>query len=1571
MDDWKSELSISIGKPVAEEKKPFSPMSVGSGSNLVGTSNLAEMVDALSRTTQGARTPTTLSPNRRVASPSRAAVGSSLLSFAAGGMPPPSVSAAMPASSASSVSAGLRSDGGTPQSQQNGSPLNASSKPESPMLKTQEEISPKSMDRSLKRNWDQAVSDTDQKQAELAQMQWNLCRDQMSAFSQDLMAVRAELRTVVGRQAELRHMLTMEESQRQDTVNKMDIALKNVQVQMEDTSRTVQTEISDRREGKDRTSRDMTFLEERLEKASQDFRSNHSMLTQTLDTERQERIQGEERRDERMRAYTAELQRSFEAEVSRIQQLFEEAERKRTMGAGQLSSEVQACTTKLDDLLHDRSATEVSFRKSIQEASDRLRNEVDAAAASLRGNVSEEGTKRKVEMSGMTDTLQRLRVELDREIADRAKGDEQTTALISQLRTELAEGTKARKEGEERLSAEIRHNSAEMRESSRALSRAAGDDEIARQLREARQLIEQEVKDRQAWEEKSTKRLEEFSSMLDGERKDREEIGQRLQAVQGKMATEQPTQNMSGASELRQSINLLERETGDQLRQLRQDFEGKRAEEAADMAGRVKTLADALNREVKDRVGGHEAVMKVTKEHRELAVKEAQEHRTASLDLKMQCEDLAAAHEQGKGELQALASAHEQGSKDLQALSAAHEQAQSELQAQLGSIRQEVQENRTAGQERVQVVIEAQERGRAELDTLTTVQERMRGDVQALSNVHEHDKGKLRAELAQIREERPSGGNSAGGDAVQKSCLELRQALDAEVMTRANEVSELQHVLLTLRQALEEQVLRSNQRLEEESSARAVGFSDLLDRVNAVSSKLSAEARQTTRAPAVDSRESAGSKEGQDMTTLQGEIQEVKNSLQAVVDGQTTVEGLHLDVSALRQAVEDEAKERLKGDQEMARLMRESPRKASTANPPMSGRGLASPLSSPLTTARSTRSTGEAPDPLEEWKASICQAMANVERNLTELIEDETSKRKAALQVEASHRAQGDSDARVKVAEVMEEVKTCRHMLDEESRMRIETSEVTQEAWRVQHEDEVHARVVATVSLQQDLEELRTHGTGSKLQGDLEREREARVKAYVEFEELRGIVKDERKARELAERGFEAMMGGFSEKLKAKDADTERLVNEARRAFQVEAEHLWQALDSHTHDVDIGSATAPNPSSPKDKDERQVPYSVAPEGVVCQSASRSGSPRQNFTAVVKRSAVTPGRARRSTAEASQSSRQPSQSPGPSSECSRGLPGTTIYKGHSHQTSKGSLSMPIGTPPCGEPKKLGEGGSGTTEQLEASPKPSDDGLSGTVTGLTLPGSPRSVPVTPNPKDFQRLQQILVSHGSSSNAPPGKSGSSRQNSQSQRGHRGHANAGSASSRQRPSRDDYSEIDSTAGGSTSTTSRSIPNGEVKISTMSNSNSAGKMANAGSSITATAHRQPPRSSGSPPPQKASPVQAQRSGSIRVSPPLSNNLVTPPPGVRMLIGTAVDMNRPALSNPPTAGRGYTAQAVVTVGAGTPNFSPTYSWRATERERGGKAQQAHCLPAQYGRQEQATPPRQQLAPSHSSSMSNI
>lgn len=266
MDNWK------FGKPILEEKpqseKLFSPLSVGSGGSNFAGSNLSEMVDALSRP-QGVFTPTVRSPQSHVASPTRAA-GSSLMSIVGGGMPPPSTSAAMPSSSASSVSAGLRSDSGTPQSQQNGgSPLNVSLKLDSPTLKTLEENSP-GLDLSPKRNWDQAVSETDQKQAELTQMQWNLCRDQISAFSQDLMAIRAEVRTVVGRQAELRHMLTMEENQRQESSSKMDNSLKNVQVQMEDTSRIVQMEISGRRDGKDRTSRDMSFLEERLEKASQD-----------------------------------------------------------------------------------------------------------------------------------------------------------------------------------------------------------------------------------------------------------------------------------------------------------------------------------------------------------------------------------------------------------------------------------------------------------------------------------------------------------------------------------------------------------------------------------------------------------------------------------------------------------------------------------------------------------------------------------------------------------------------------------------------------------------------------------------------------------------------------------------------------------------------------------------------------------------------------------------------------------------------------------------------------------------------------------------------------------------------------------------------------------------------------------------------------------------------------------------------------------------------------------------------------------------------------------------------------
>lgn len=1484
--------------------------------------------------------------------------------------------------------------------------------------------------------WEQDVAIADKKQAELAQMQWNLFREQMSSFSQDLMGIRAELRTVVGRQAELRHMMMVEETQRQEYSNKIDTALKNMQTQVEATERSLQAEVADRRDAKDRAARDSTFLEERLDKAMQDFRSQHSLLTQTLDSERQERLQGEDRRDERIRTMTAEVQRSLDGEISRIQQLFDEEARKRTAAAGQL----QACTAKMDDVLHEKSSSEAALRKSIQDASDRLRGDLDSMSASLKNSISDETAKRKAENNVTSDFLQRLRTELNKEIADRVKGDEQAAIDIGQLRTELADTSRARREGEDRLTAELR-------ESSKVISKAAADEEIARQVRQARQLVEQEARDRQASEEVSSQRLQELSSTLEEDRRDREAMSQRLQELAGTLETERRHREASewklqeavdfeskkrsseatSTSQWALNIDAFTQETGDQLRQLRQDFESQRSslssmsqslqveqtqrvKEAADLSDSLKKLAATLDGEVQDRKASQDNNVKLMHQHRDLALQEAQEHREANANLKLHWQNLEAAHELGKGEVQALSTAHERGLGELKGLAAT-------TQGELGSLSQALSS--------------------------------------ALGNI------------TQMREERAdeAAKNEATSAYLQKRCAELRDALNAEVATRTAEIAEVV------------------QKMEEERETRMNGLTDVALRVNAFSDELQARAQKqeaalqehvnrvaediqvlerekrmdqeqlTQSGPEVmlseqlktessliaDQLSALSDALGLEAKMRSREIEDIRQEVLTEAQGrQRSLEELKYDVATLRQALDDEVTERSK----MHAEIRQPVDRDLDVNRGAEGVEAYSEQLEALRAsvykelhehnagnAEAMRLAREARELAEKEiyetirrekddRERVAEAVAALEQAIAEessararqaaldeeerarALEGEARARQAALQVEASQRAQGDSDARAKVAEVLEEVKLCRNMVEEERRLRIETSEVSQETWKSMHEDEVHARVVATASLQQDLEDLRARavfadpGAGSQ-RTDSEVEREVRIKlekCKADVDDLRGTVEQDRKAREAAIQRMQTTLEEVFDKLNTCNTDIERLVNEAKQVFEQEAEHLWQALDSHTHDVDIGSAGGGASADKAPPPERKNPFmgqlSSSPE----QPGPRQGSPvnasKANFAAIVKRVSVSPGRANRPGDTAPSTSRSahgsPHQSPQGLNRQTAPVTGTTIYQGKGPPSNAGSAS--IDPPATYSPKST------ATQRIEAD-EPGTSRTLMTGTGVTQPASPRSVPVTPKPEVMERLQKKLgnfpnqiksipssdsvsgqsyPSFGGLSNRNVSSRDTSRQRDSLDR-HESLSQAAMDTFNQRPasSRGDSLSVEpdrSAMAISSSRSAQSLPNGELKAGGSlaagvgSSSNGPGS-ARPSDLSSRSEFRQPARSGHSPSPQikaSASSISITSGGASSARAPArpggpgsgspSPMKVSPPVTNMMARNSTASMDSANASTSMTrSGQGHTGKvpaALVAVTGSRPAATPNYNRGVgTPDHQVGKSPSNQSLPS--------------------------
>lgn len=502
-----------------------------------------------------------------------------------------------------------------------------------------------------------AVNPVANSQAELYHQQWNLIREQMSTFSQEVIQMRSEIRSLGAASSQCKQDIADETQRRQELANRLETSVKVLGEEAESIARGLQSEVLDRRETQDRTTREMSGLEERLSRSVQELRRLQESAADGIEVERRERVSG----DERIRSTVSELQlaldeekgqrsQSFDnldKEVQRLRQALEEEVRKRATTVGEVSAEVRKLADGAEAEARERAVSDNSLRQAVRDANILLEQEsksrtssvlqleknLETALVSLRTSFAEEAAKRRGEMGIVNDALQKVRADLEKEGIERSKNNDYVMQLLAQTR----QGLEKEDEQLAKLLSQVRH--AIEKESQERLKEQDG---MARSAREALLSVENERQERVSADESLRKVLAQLDMHKTGALSDFQEELQRLKTV-----TDSELKHRSvGTEETKQSCQELRLLLDEQSRAL------KETEERISNANRdyLKTISDALELETKQRLAGDEEAIRVATNAKQISEKESRDRGFSEEQVSQRLREMSATIDKERGD---------------------------------------------------------------------------------------------------------------------------------------------------------------------------------------------------------------------------------------------------------------------------------------------------------------------------------------------------------------------------------------------------------------------------------------------------------------------------------------------------------------------------------------------------------------------------------------------------------------------------------------------------------------------------------------------------------------------------------------------------------------------------------------------------------------------------------------------------------------------------------------------------------------------------------------------------------
>jgi len=260
-------------------------------------------------------------------------------------------------------------------------------------------------------SWEKQLQSADERQEQLLDFKWNLVREQMGAHAQEISLLQQELhalrvdwsQTDVNKEDHIRRVREMElqvqtemsvaSAHRRDLESNVNLAMTSISEECQASLRSLQTDMTERREALERATRNFSVAEERLGSAFKYM----SELNLVVEDEKKQRALCFDGLGKDLRAL----------------RIAHEDETAKTAGREeQLAQEANALAGRLEDMAN----SEVSLRQMIQDVSSQVYQEEKARILALSKQEASIQTEMKVWQEGMEDAEKERRAGITKEM---------------------------------------------------------------------------------------------------------------------------------------------------------------------------------------------------------------------------------------------------------------------------------------------------------------------------------------------------------------------------------------------------------------------------------------------------------------------------------------------------------------------------------------------------------------------------------------------------------------------------------------------------------------------------------------------------------------------------------------------------------------------------------------------------------------------------------------------------------------------------------------------------------------------------------------------------------------------------------------------------------------------------------------------------------------------------------------------------------------------------------------------------------------------------------------------------
>jgi hypothetical protein len=260
-------------------------------------------------------------------------------------------------------------------------------------------------------SWEKQLQSADERQEQLLDFKWNLVREQMGAHAQEISLLQQELhalrvdwsQTDVNKEDHIRRVREMElqvqtemsvaSAHRRDLESNVNLAMTSISEECQASLRSLQTDMTERREALERATRNFSVAEERIGSAFKFL----SELNLVVEDEKKQRALCFDGLGKDLRAL----------------RIAHEDEAAKTAGREeQLAQEANALAGRLEDMAN----SEVSLRQIIQDVSSQVYQEEKARILALSKQEASIQTEMKVWQEGMEDAEKERRAGITKEM---------------------------------------------------------------------------------------------------------------------------------------------------------------------------------------------------------------------------------------------------------------------------------------------------------------------------------------------------------------------------------------------------------------------------------------------------------------------------------------------------------------------------------------------------------------------------------------------------------------------------------------------------------------------------------------------------------------------------------------------------------------------------------------------------------------------------------------------------------------------------------------------------------------------------------------------------------------------------------------------------------------------------------------------------------------------------------------------------------------------------------------------------------------------------------------------------